>query len=126
MQRNKENSRMGKPGDLFKKTGDTKGPFHAKMGMIKNGSGKDLTEVERWQEYPQQLIKKVSMTWIRAPLVAQLVKNLSAMWETWVPSLGWEVDQISTPVFWPGKFHGLYSPWGLKELDTAEQITTVV
>ena len=36
-------------------------------------------------------------------LVAQLVKNLPAMWETWVRSLGWEV-------FWPEEFHGLYSP----------------
>ena len=38
--------------------------------------------------------------------VAQLVKNLPAMWETWVWSLGWE-DSLSTPVFWPGEFHGV-------------------
>ena len=48
--------------------------------------------------------------------VAQLVKNPSAMQETWVRSLGWE-DPLEkgkepTPVFWPGEFHGLYSPWG--------------
>ena len=54
-----------------------------------------------------------------APLVAQLVKNLPAMWETWVQSLGWEdpLQKGSTPVFWPGEFHGLNSPWGHKELD---------
>ena len=54
-----------------------------------------------------------------APLVAQLVKNLPAMWETWVQSLGWEdpLEKGSTPVFWPGEFHGLNSPWGHKELD---------
>ena len=34
-----------------------------------------------------------------------------------------EVDQISTPVFWPGKFHGLYSPWGLKESDPTERLS---
>ena len=39
-----ENNRMGKTRDLFKKTGDTKGTFHAKMGTIKDRNGKDLTE----------------------------------------------------------------------------------
>ena len=40
-----ENNRMGKTRDLFKKTGDIKGIFHARMGMIKDRNGKDLTEV---------------------------------------------------------------------------------
>ena len=48
-------SRMRKTRDLFKKTGDNKGMFHAKMGTIKDRNGKDLTEAEeikkRWQEY---------------------------------------------------------------------------
>ena len=39
-----ENSRMGKTRDPFKKTRDTKGTFHAKMGSIKDRNGKDLTE----------------------------------------------------------------------------------
>ena len=51
-------------------------------------------------------------------LVAQLVKNLPAMQETWVRSLGWEdpleKGRLPTPVFWPREFHGLYSPWGRK------------
>ena len=48
--------------------------------------------------------------------VAQLVKNLHAMQETWVRSLGWEDlwrrERLSTPVFWPGEFHGLYNSPG--------------
>jgi len=56
-----ENNRMGKTRDLFKKTRDTKGTFHAKMGTIKNRNGLDLTEAEdikkRWQEYTE-LYKK--------------------------------------------------------------------
>ena len=43
-----------------------------------------------------------------------------------IPKLGrspGEVNQIPTPVFWPGKFHRLYSPWGLKELDMTEQLS---
>ena len=55
------NNRMGKTRDLFKKTGDTKGTFHAKMGSIKDRNGMDLTEAEdikkRWQEYTE-LYKK--------------------------------------------------------------------
>ena len=47
-----ENNRMGKTSDLFKKIGDSKGTFHARMGMIKDRNGKDLTEAEeinkRW------------------------------------------------------------------------------
>ena len=43
MQRNEENNRMGKTRDLFKKTGDTEGTFHAKMGTIKDRNSKDLT-----------------------------------------------------------------------------------
>ena len=46
-----------------------------------------------------------------ASLVAQLVKNPPAMQETWVQSLGWEdpleKGMATTPVFWPGEFHGL-------------------
>ena len=41
-----ENNRMGKTRDLFKKIGDTKGAFHAKMGSIKDKTSKDLTEAE--------------------------------------------------------------------------------
>ena len=59
-----------------------------------------------------------------ASLVVQLVKNLLAMWETWVRSLGWEdpleKGMATTPVFWPREFHGLYSPWGCKESDMTE------
>ena len=41
-----ENNRMGKTRDLFKKIRDTKGTFHAKMGLIKDKNGMDLTEAE--------------------------------------------------------------------------------
>ena len=34
----------------------------------------------------------------------------------------WRRERLPTPVFWPGEFHGLYSPWGCKELDTTEQL----
>ena len=56
-----ENNRLGKARDLFKKIRDTKGTFHAKMGLIKDRNGMDLTEAEdiknRWQEYTEELYK---------------------------------------------------------------------
>ena len=57
-----ENNRMGKTRDLFKKTRDTKGIFHAEMSTIKDRSCMNLTEAEyikkRWQEYTEELYKK--------------------------------------------------------------------
>ena len=56
------NNRMVKTRDLFKKIRETKGTFHAKMGLIKDRNGMDLTEAEdikkRWQEYTEELYKK--------------------------------------------------------------------
>ena len=53
---------MGKTRDLFKKTGDVKGIFYERMGMIKDRNGKELTEAEeikkRQQEYTEELYKK--------------------------------------------------------------------
>ena len=59
---------MGKIRDLFKKIGDTKGTFHGKMSTIKDKNGMDLSEAEdimkRWQEYTEELYKKIFMTQI--------------------------------------------------------------
>ena len=76
----------------------------------------------------EYLYKSIISIW--SSLVTQTVKNLPAMQETWVWSLGWKIpwrrkwQPIS--VFLPGKFHGQrslagYSPWGHKDLDTAKQ-----
>ena len=65
-----ENNRMGKTRDLFKKTRDTKGSFHSKMGSIKDRNGMDLTEIQaikkRWQNTQKNYIflKKIFMTQI--------------------------------------------------------------
>ena len=40
--------------------------------------------------------------------------------DPWVGKISWRREKLPTPVFWPGEFHGLYSPWGRKELDTTE------
>ena len=63
-----DDNRMEKTEDLFKKIGDTKGTFHAKMGTIKDRNDMDLTEAEdikkRWQEYTEELYKKGLQTQI--------------------------------------------------------------
>ena len=68
----------------------------------------------------------------RASLVAQMIKHLPAMRETWVRSwvgkIPWRRKWQPTPLFLPGEFHGQrslagYSSWGCKESDTTEQLT---
>ena len=67
-----ENNRMGKTRDLFKKIRDTKGTFHMKMGTTKDRISMDLTEAEdikkRWQEYTEELDRKILMTQITTTL----------------------------------------------------------
>ena len=63
-----------------------------------------------------------------ASLVAQLITNSPTMWETWVRFLGWEDPlekgkALLTPVYWAREFHRLYDSLGLKESDTAEQLS---
>ena len=62
MQRNREKQQRGKTRDIFKKIGDIKGIFYAKMGTIKDRNRKDTIEAEeikkRWQEYIEELYKK--------------------------------------------------------------------
>ena len=57
MQRNRKKQQNGKTRDLFKKIRDSKGTFHAKLGLIKDRNGMDLTEAEdigkRWEEYTE-------------------------------------------------------------------------
>ena len=58
--------------------------------------------------------------------MAQMVKRLSTMQETWVQSwvgkIPWRRESLTTPVFWSGEVHELYSPWGRKESDTTERL----
>ena len=43
--------------------------------------------------------------------------------DSWVGKIHWRKVRLCTPVFWPGKFHGLYSPWDRKESDMTEQLS---
>ena len=63
-----DNNRIRKTRDLLQKIRNTKGTFHAKMSTIKDRNGMDLSEAEdikkRWQEYTEELYKKIFMTQI--------------------------------------------------------------
>ena len=80
-------------------------------------------------------LELAGLSWSRAFLMAQMVKNPPARQKTSVQSLGqedtWRREQLSTLVFLPGEFHGQrnlagYSPWGHKESDTTEWLTFLV
>ena len=68
-----ENNRMGKTRDLVKKIRDTKGKVYAKIGTIKDRNCMDLTEAEDikkiWQEYTEELYKKILMTQITTMVI---------------------------------------------------------
>ena len=67
--------------------------------------------------------------WQGGSLVSQLVKNCpceqcwSPQCDSWAGKICWRRDRPPTPVFLPGEFHGLSSPWGRKELDTTERLS---
>ena len=73
---------MGKATDLLNNLGDFKGTFQARMGTIKGRKGKDLLEAEeikkRWQEYREELHKKVLMT--RITMMVWSVTRHSGVW----------------------------------------------
>ena len=84
---------------------------------------------EAWRATIHRVAKSLTRL---VSLMAQTVKNLPAMKETWVRSLGWEDPRRRkwqpTPVFLPGEFYGQrslagYSPYGHKELDMTEQLS---
>ena len=62
-----------------------------------------------------------------ASMVVQLVKNCLQCgrpgFHPWVGKIPWRRESLPTLVFWPGEFHGLYSPWGRKELDTTKRLS---
>ena len=71
-----ENNKMGKTRDLFKKIRDTKGIFHAKMDIIADRNGTDLTEAEdikkRWQEYTETIQKMICMAQITTMVLSAI------------------------------------------------------
>ena len=114
--------------NLLKTAAQQWGSQHLKQGM-----GSSFLTVMLWNPwffFFFFLFKLISLEY-RASLVAQMVKHLSAMWETQVWPLGWEgpleKEWQPTPVFSPGKFQGRrslvgYSPWGCKQSDTTERL----
>ena len=79
-------------------------------------------------EKPYATVKIINLyATLTASLVAQLVKNRPAIrelgFDPWVGKIPWRRERLSTPVFWPGEFHVLYSPWGHKESDMTEQLS---
>ena len=56
-------------------------------------------------------------------VINSTVKYPYCGFDPWVGKIPWRREKLPTPVFWPGEFHGLYSPWGHKELDTTERLS---
>ena len=93
-----------------------------------------IRELKRVQmAFHVEVLKRFQLTSLKASLVAQLVKNLPTLQETWVQSLGWEDpwgrEWQPTPVFLPGELHGQrnlvgYRPCSHEESDTTKWLIT--
>ena len=111
MQRNRENNKMGKTRDLFKKIRDTKGTFHAKMGLIKDRNGMDLTEAAEKAMATHSSILAWKIPWMEEPGRLQSMGSLRVRHD-WVTSLSlftfmhWRRKCQPTPVFLPGESQG--------------------
>ena len=103
------------------------------MGFPHSSVGKEFTcnagdpgSIPGLGRYPGEGIGyPLQYSWVS--LVAQLIKNCLQCrrpgFYPWVGKIPWRRERLPTPVFWPGEFHGLYSPWGRKESDTTEQLS---
>ena len=57
------------------------------------------------------------------PLTRICLQCRRPWFDPWVGKIHWRREGLATPVFWPGEFHGLYSPWGGKESDMTERLS---
>ena len=89
-----ENNRMGKTTELFKELRDTKGIFHAKMGLIKDRHGMDLTEADdikkRWQEYTELYKKNLHDQDIHEGVITHLEPDILEC------EVKWALESITT------------------------------
>ena len=56
-------------------------------------------------------------------LYVKLIRTQSMLADSWIGKIPWKRERLPTPAFWPGEFHGLYSPWGRKESDMTKQLS---
>ena len=71
-----------------------------------------------WSSHPQPFNH-----WWASFVVRIHLQTRRPGFDHWVGKIPWRRERLATPVFWPGEFHGLYSPWGCKELDTTERLS---
>ena len=99
-----------------------------------------LTQTIAYNKHLSALVLSLNTVWIHIIIqvfssilwVAQMVKRLSTMWETWVRSLGWEdplekemathSSTLALKIPWTEELGAGYYPWGPKELGTTEQL----
>ena len=76
-----------------------------------------------WASLMAQLVKNPPAVQEFNPWVEKLPWRKEARFNPWVEKLPWRSERLPTPVFWPGEFHGIYSPWDCKESDTTEWLS---
>ena len=98
------------------------------MRILETGINMFLLEVKSAFPFDGRFGNIYQNIYIRASLVAQMIKHPPAIQKTWVGKMLWRRKWQPTPVFLPGEFHGQrslagYSPWVRKESDMTERLT---
>ena len=88
---------------------------------IKNTPEGTNSRISEAEEQTSELENKmVEITSEEQNKAKRMKRTGRSVFGPWVGKIPWSRERLPTPVFWPGEFHGLYSPWGRKELDTTE------
>ena len=111
---------IGSPCQLVSQNGPPSAP-EPKRSLLLLPSPARLSSC--WPSFSRQAPLYQSFSASSVSLVAQLVKNPPAMWETWVQKIPWRREKPPILVFWPGEFHERYSAWGRKESHTAVRLS---
>ena len=88
------------------------------MDCIVHGVAKSRTRLRDFHVHRALGVSQVALVVKNSPASAGEVKRHG--FDLWVGQISWRRAWQPIPVFLPGEFHGLYSPWGCKELDTTE------
>ena len=108
--------------------------FFGEMGFLDSSVGKesacdagDPSLIPGWGRATGERIGLLTPIFLGFPCGSSGKEFTSSMGDlglkTWVGKIPWRRDRLPTPVFWPGKFHVLYSPWGYRELETTRQLS---
>ena len=100
--------------------------WYGKVLLFFQMTGKDYDQSKNLKITQQQILNDSIYRRYLEELTASLVAQLQCGrcgFDLWLGKIPWRRERLPTPVFWPGEFHGLYSPWGRKEWNMTQRLS---